>query len=103
MIQRRTSTSDLRKGLVSISDKGMAMIEAANPETARVTSEIERLFGSERLSRLVRLLEELEGALGPGQPAADSGALSAARTSRAGPKHRPLFPNRHPMLTRRSS
>ena len=70
LIQRRTSTQDLRKGLVSISDQGMAVIEAANPQTAEVTSEIERLFGSDRLGRLERLLEELEEALGPGQPAA---------------------------------
>ena len=71
LIQRRTSAADLRKGLVSISDKGLAMVEASNPETARVTGEIERLFGSERMGALVRLLEELEEALGPVQPAAD--------------------------------
>ncbi len=70
LIQRRTSAEDLRKGLVSISDQGMGVIEAANPQTAQVTSEIERLFGSDRLGRLERLLEELEEALGPGQPAA---------------------------------
>ena len=68
LIQRRTSTEDLRKGLVSISDQGLSMIEAANPETAMVTAEIERLFGSDRMGRLVGLLEELEEALGPGQP-----------------------------------
>ncbi len=69
LIQRRTSTEDLRKGLVSISESGMAVIEAANPRTAQVTSEIERLFGRDRLVRLERLLEELEEALGPVQPA----------------------------------
>ena len=71
LIQRRTSQSDLRKGLVSISDSGLALIEAATPQTAQVTGEIERLFGTERLGRLIRLLEELEEAVGPGQPAAD--------------------------------
>ncbi len=70
LIQRRTSAEDLRKGLVSISDQGLAIIEAANPETAMVSAEIERLFGSARMARLVGLLEELEQALGPGQPAA---------------------------------
>ncbi len=69
LIQRRTSTEDLRKGLVSISDEGLAIIEAANPETAMVSAEIERLFGSGRMARLVGLLEELEQALGPGHPA----------------------------------
>jgi homoprotocatechuate degradation regulator HpaR len=71
LIQRRTSQQDLRKGLVSISDKGMALIEAAAPQTVEVTAEIERLFGVDRLGRLIRLLEELEEAVGPGQPAAD--------------------------------
>ena len=71
LIQRRTSQADLRKGLVSISDDGLALIQAATPQTAQVTAEIERLFGTERLGRLIRLLEELEEAVGPGQPAAD--------------------------------
>ncbi len=71
LIQRRTSASDLRKGLVSISDSGMALIEASTPQTLKVTAEIERLFGSDRMGRLIGLLEELEEAVGPGQPAAD--------------------------------
>lgn len=67
LIQRRTSAEDLRKGLVSISETGMAMIEAAAPATVQVSADIEELFGAERLSRLIRLLEELEEAVGPGQ------------------------------------
>ena len=70
LIRRRTSAQDLRKGLVSISDEGLDLIEAATPETAKVNAEIERLFGRERLGKLERLLEELEAAVGPGQPAA---------------------------------
>ena len=69
LIERRTSASDLRKGLVSISDRGMELIEASAPDTARVKAEIERLFGRDRLDRLERLLEELEQAVGPGRPA----------------------------------
>ncbi len=68
LIQRRTSSSDLRKGLVSISDSGMNLIVAANPQTALVSREIERLYGAKRLSQLITLLEELETAVGPGQP-----------------------------------
>jgi len=71
LIQRRTSAADLRKGLVSISDRGMAMIESAAPAAAQVTTKIEELYGVERLARLIALLEELEQAVGPGQPAAD--------------------------------
>lgn len=68
LIQRRTSQADLRKGLVSISDKGLALIEDAAPETVKVSAEIERLYGTDRLDRLIRMLEELEEAVGPAQP-----------------------------------
>jgi homoprotocatechuate degradation regulator HpaR len=68
LIQRRTSSSDLRKGLVSISDRGMDLIVAANPQTALVSTEIERLYGAQRLAKLITLLEELEVAVGTGQP-----------------------------------
>ena len=70
LIQRRSSEQDLRRGLVSISDAGMALIEAASPDAVRVNAEIERLYGAERMAELRRLLTELEEALGPGQPEA---------------------------------
>jgi homoprotocatechuate degradation regulator HpaR len=70
LIQRRTSAQDLRRGLVSISDEGVALIQAAMPDTAAVNAEIERLYGAERMTELRRLLRELEEALGPGPPGA---------------------------------
>jgi len=71
LIQRRTSEADLRRGLVSISDKGMELIEAAAPDVAHNNAEIERLIGAERMDELRRLLTELEEALGHGQPGED--------------------------------
>ncbi len=68
LILRRTSESDLRRGLVSISDKGMALIEAASPGAAEVNAEIERLYGADRMAELRAMLRELEEALGHGQP-----------------------------------
>ena len=68
LIQRRTSETDLRRGLVSISDKGMALIDAASPSAARTNAEIEELFGAERMTRLRGLLTELEEALGFARP-----------------------------------
>ncbi len=68
LIQRRTAESDLRRGLVSISDKGMALIEAASPSAARTNAEIEQLFGAERMGKLRGLLSELEEALGFARP-----------------------------------
>ncbi len=71
LIQRRTSELDLRRGLVSISDRGMALIDAVTPRAVEVNAEIERLYGTERMDRLRALLEELEDALGHGEPGAD--------------------------------
>jgi homoprotocatechuate degradation regulator HpaR len=68
LVRRRTSHEDLRRGLVSVSDKGREMIHAAMPATAATNAEIERLFGTERLRLLLTLLHELEEALGMGQP-----------------------------------
>ena len=68
LIQRRTSDADLRRGLVSISDAGLALIEAASPDAARVNAEIESLFGEARIARLRALLAELEEALGCSYP-----------------------------------
>lgn len=68
LIQRRTSEQDLRQGLLSVSDDGMALIEAIAPEAARVSGEIEALYGPERMARLRVLLEELEQTLGWTQP-----------------------------------
>jgi homoprotocatechuate degradation regulator HpaR len=68
LIYRRTSDEDLRRGLVSISDKGMSLIDAASPHTARVNAEIERLFGAERMEALRGMLAQLEVALGAGAP-----------------------------------
>jgi len=71
LVQRRTSQADLRRGLVSISSRGLALIEAANPSTVAVNEDIERLFGATRMTTLLGLLAELEDALGTGQPSED--------------------------------
>jgi homoprotocatechuate degradation regulator HpaR len=68
LVQRRTSDEDLRRGLISISEAGLALIGEAEPSTALVKAEIERLFGSARMSQLLALLAELEDALGGAQP-----------------------------------
>ena len=64
LIVRRTSDEDLRRGLLSVSEDGMALIEAIAPEAARVSSEIETLFGVDRMDSLRALLTELEHSLG---------------------------------------
>jgi homoprotocatechuate degradation regulator HpaR len=71
LVQRRTAEQDLRRGLVSISDEGRALIQAALPSTVATNVEIERLYGADRMKQLLRLLIELEEALGGAQPAED--------------------------------
>jgi homoprotocatechuate degradation regulator HpaR len=68
LVQRRTAQNDLRRGLISISARGRALIHAAQPATAATNAEIERLYGAERMAELLRLLLELEDALGGAQP-----------------------------------
>ena len=68
LIQRRTAENDLRRGLVSVSDAGMALIEAATPSATAVNAEIEAAFGTERMHALLDMLVELEASLGPGSP-----------------------------------
>jgi homoprotocatechuate degradation regulator HpaR len=68
LVQRRTAQNDLRRGLISISPQGRALIHAAMPTTTATNAEIERLYGAERMAELLRLLHELEDALGAAQP-----------------------------------
>ncbi len=68
LVQRRTAENDLRRGLISISDKGRELIRGAAPSTTATNAEIERLYGAERMGELLRLLVELEDTLGAAQP-----------------------------------
>lgn len=68
LVQRRTAESDLRRGLISVSPEGRALIHEAMPDTAATNAEIERVYGADRMAELLRLLHELEQALGGAQP-----------------------------------
>lgn len=63
LIQRRTSTSDHRRGIISISPLGLELIERAGVESEAIYAEITRRYGSERLSELQSLLRQLEECL----------------------------------------
>lgn len=64
LIQRKTSTEDLRRGLVSIMPSGLALIREVAPEVVRANREIESAFGEERILALKQLLNELCVTLG---------------------------------------
>lgn len=63
LILRRTLKSDLRRGLVSISPQGLALIERAGAESEVIYREITGRYGSERLAELQSLLRQLEECL----------------------------------------
>ena len=63
LIHRRTPHQDQRRGLISISDQGRALVERAGSHSEAIYTEITRRFGAERLSDLQGLLHELEVAL----------------------------------------
>lgn len=63
LIVRRTSDVDQRRGLVSISPTGRAVIDAAGLHSEVIYAEITRRFGAEKLKALHELLGELEDGL----------------------------------------
>lgn len=63
LIVRRTQERDLRRGIVSISDKGRILIDEVAPDAVRTATEVEWLYGGDRMNRLRKLLAELECAL----------------------------------------
>lgn len=63
LILRRTLKSDLRRGIVSISPQGLALIERAGTESEVIYREITGRYGSERLAELQSLLRQLEECL----------------------------------------
>jgi homoprotocatechuate degradation regulator HpaR len=75
LIKRRTSSKDMRRGIVSISDKGRQLIESAGAQSEAIYSEITRLYGAEKLATLQTMLRELEAVLS--QPVT-AGALSTS-------------------------
>lgn len=80
LIVRRASPDDLRRGLVSISPRGVALIEKVGAQSEAIYGEITQRFGAEKLRALHDLLARLEEVLtkpvgverGPGKRAAKS-------------------------------
>jgi homoprotocatechuate degradation regulator HpaR len=66
LVLRRSDEADMRRGLVSISPDGRALIEEVGPEIARAIREIDALYGPEQGALLRELLVNLEKVLGPG-------------------------------------
>jgi homoprotocatechuate degradation regulator HpaR len=77
LVVRGNAREDLRRARVSISPRGLAVIEAVAPESERIYARIADAFGPEDLVRLQSLLHELERratALAPAEGEADGEA-----------------------------
>jgi homoprotocatechuate degradation regulator HpaR len=63
LVERKTAEVDQRRAMVSISAKGLKLIEAVAPTSEAIYAEITRRFGARRLSELQEMLAVLEQSL----------------------------------------
>jgi DNA-binding MarR family transcriptional regulator len=63
LIERRTTKADLRRGVVSISQKGLKLIEIVAPNSEAIYAAITRCYGAQRLVELQAMLGALEESL----------------------------------------
>jgi homoprotocatechuate degradation regulator HpaR len=63
LIERRTAKADLRRAVVSISAKGLKLIEAVAPTSEAIYAEITGRFGARKLAELQDMLGVLERSL----------------------------------------
>lgn len=68
LLRREASPSDLRRGLISITPDGNALIETVTPRSEEIYRDIADRFGPDKLAALQALLSELEAALAAGEP-----------------------------------
>jgi homoprotocatechuate degradation regulator HpaR len=63
LIERKTAKADLRRGVVSISAKGIKLIEAVAPSSEAIYAAITRRYGARKLAELQEMLGALEKSL----------------------------------------
>ena len=63
LIERRVGEADLRRAVVSISAKGLKLIEAVAPSSEAIYAAITRRYGARKLSELQDMLGMLERSL----------------------------------------
>src|ERR1700749_3553014 len=67
LIERKTAKTDLRRGVVSISEKGVRLMEVVAPSSEAVYTAITRRYGARKLAELQAMLGARETSLaGPG-------------------------------------
>jgi homoprotocatechuate degradation regulator HpaR len=63
LIERKVAKTDLRRAMVSISPKGLKLIEAVAPTSEAIYAEITRRYGARKLAELQAMLRMLEESL----------------------------------------
>ena len=76
LIERRTAKADLRRGEVSISSKGLKLIEAVAPTSEAIYAEITNRYGARKLAELQDMLGELERSLAAMEVAGEGDAAT---------------------------
>jgi homoprotocatechuate degradation regulator HpaR len=73
LIARRTAEADLRRGVVSISPRGLKLIEAVAPTSEAIYATITKHYGARKLAELQAMLAALESALAELEVVGDGG------------------------------
>jgi homoprotocatechuate degradation regulator HpaR len=63
LIERRAAKADLRRGVVSISQKGLKLIEQVAPTSEAIYAAITQRYGAQKLAELQDMLVVLENSL----------------------------------------
>ena len=63
LIARKTAKTDLRRGVVSISEKGVKLMEVVAPSSEAIYAAITRRYGAKKLAELQDMLGTLEASL----------------------------------------
>src|ERR1700704_5618374 len=74
LIERNVAKADLRRAMVSISAKGLKLIEAVAPTSEMIYAEITKRYGARKLAELQNMLTALENSLSELETAGDAGA-----------------------------
>ena len=75
LIERRVAKADLRRAMVSISAKGLKLIEAVAPSSEAIYAAMTKRYGARKLAELQEMLHALESSLAdlPGDGEDDEG------------------------------
>ena len=74
LIERKAAKADLRRAVVSISARGLKLIEAVAPTSEMIYAEITKRYGARKLTELQDMLTALESSLSELETADDAGA-----------------------------